>query len=287
MFRIMALISLVSLSLFLANMANAARTCHKFEEVEQHYRLEPENISNKLGYGMCLIIHGEHDKGLPLLHQLAREPVSNIIANYWLAEHVRTGGTLTEFSYENLNEAINRYLHTSAIIKANPDYPGRDYSVWEKSEQVELNSYNSVPLLYYRRYDAGFNGSHNLRLLDSPSYKGDRNAKTFPEFNTTMLESLNEVVEHAQVCMNVPYKHHFEKDIFFATRDSCRVLKDTALEIRDLEVKRQEILTHANCQDLNEENCPEYGPAFYVIKALIKDSFDALDEIWDPVNERN
>lgn len=203
-----ALLGLVSLLLSFTSPAHSYdrgnMSCRGFEDVEQNYREEPDDIINQLAYGECLITKGEDDKGLALLYQLAREPVSLVAANYHLAQYFATGGTFSRVSYDDLNKALNYYLHALAIIKATPNYPDffRD-DTWERSRNIELNSYLRVPDSYLRKYDVGSIGDYHVHLLNSPSYKGDTNLKTYPQYNTTMLEDLNEVVEHAQSCMNL------------------------------------------------------------------------------------
>lgn len=55
-----------------------------FEWAKAYYEQDSEDISNQSLYGSCLVIKGEDDKGLPILHYLADfkdDPVSSF---FWV-----------------------------------------------------------------------------------------------------------------------------------------------------------------------------------------------------------
>ncbi len=95
----------------------------------------------------------------------------------------------------------------------------------------------NVPSLYLRRYGAGVTGDRNRRLLESPSYTGPRDINTYPEYSTSMLDSLNEIVEHAEVCLAVPYKRHFDGIFYEAAMQGYQLYKETILALKPLEVE--------------------------------------------------
>ena len=246
-----------------------------FSVAENYYKQDSEDLSHQVLYAICLVIKGEDTQGVPMLYHLA-DHKSSVKANFFLADYLSTDGRFRNPTTKtNLDEAINYYFRTQAIIALIPNYPEPDYFFQEKNYQMELNSSYSVPRLYLAKYQLGAAGDYMKHLLQSPSYQGDLK-DTFPKYNTFMRDSLNKVVDHAGQCANMPQKRHFNPNNYKANIESCQLLKDLALTLIPLEEKRQEILLQPHCEDLNKANCPEYYETHTEIHNLMED-YNKLD----------
>ena len=133
-------------------------------------------------------------------------------------------------------------------------------------------SYYTVPVVYLIMYNLGVIGDHDFNLLESPSYEGDRNLKTYKKFRRFTQGFLDKMLEHSQGCINVPQKPYFNPNTYKTYRSVCQVIKQKTLNLKELEAERMKILgQHSKCQELNESNCPEY--------------YEVEQKIWDTIDE--
>ena len=130
---------------------------------------------------------------------------------------------------DNIEKAIQAYFWVLFLIDFGPNYPvDPDHILYEANAQAELSSTYLVPLLYFRKFDSGSYGNQNRHLLMSPSYEGDRDLKTYPEYNLYTIDSLDKTIEFANRCINLPDKPHFMTEYYRGYQKACQVLKDTA-----------------------------------------------------------
>ena len=167
--------------------------CGDFEDTERQYKEQLNDpdpyVSVTLVYALCLLAKGEVtnnqddvSKGMLILHGLADQH-SNIVANYWIAHYHFTGGSFkTNIADRNLDLAAHYYSRTLAIIKTYNNYPPLIYSMWEKTTNIEMETYYFLPLVYLAMFYKGVAGDYRVRLLNSPSYEEDRDLETYPEY---------------------------------------------------------------------------------------------------------
>ena len=160
--------------------------CGDFEDTERQYKEQLNDpdpdpyVSVTLVYALCLLAKGEVtnnqddvSKGMLILHGLADQH-SDIVANYWIAYYHSTGGSFnTKIADRNLDLAAHYYSRTLAIIKTYNSYPPLIYSMWEKTDNIEMETYYQLPLIYLEMFYRGVYGDYSVRLLNSPSYEGD------------------------------------------------------------------------------------------------------------------
>ena len=253
-----------------------------FSKAKKYYEQDSEDLGNQVLYATCLVIKGEDANGLARLYHLA-DYQSSVSASFFLAEYLETDGRFrSPDTDKTLDEAIQYYLHTQAIIALIPNYPEPDYFFHERNYQMELNSVFTPSKLYLWRYRKGAKGDYAKHLLQSPSYKGNY-SETYPKYNTLMRDSLNKAVYHAEKCANLPQKWHFDPKLYKAVIEVCHLIKELALTLMPLEEKRQGILQQAHCnKDLNQTNCPEYYETHFKIEDHIKDFIDIAINIFNP-----
>ena len=233
--------------------------CGDFEEMERLYKMEPDSINYQAGYASCLLAKGENDfEALRRLHYLA-DHHEKVSAAFEIARYTETGGEFEhEIDVDNINEAIEAYYKVLFLINLDPRYPNNGHRVYEVAKQMWLQSSYALPFLYNNKFLHGAIGTQHDRLLQSPSYEGDRNIKTYPEYSPYTLDSLDKMIEHGRECQHLPRKNHFEINHYKSITESCRLYADFAEALKPLEQKRLGILNQESCQDLNENNCPEY-----------------------------
>jgi len=195
--------------------------CGDFEDTERQYQEQlndPDpSVSVTLVYALCLLLKGEVtnnqdnvSRGMLILHGLADQH-SNIVANYWIAEYHLSGGDFISIAGRNLDLAADYYSSTLAIIKTYNNYPPLEYFMWEATNNIEMTAYYQLPLVYLAMFYKGVYGDYSVRLLNSPSYEGDRDLETYPEYRDNIMGYINLAIEHAGNCKNLPLKRHFEK----------------------------------------------------------------------------
>ena len=76
----------------------------------------------------------------------------------------------------------------------------------ELNGQVELALYNLVPSKYFNQFEAGAVGLYNRYLLESPNYKGDKDLKTYLQYQDYTIHYLEETIRFANECLSkVPF----------------------------------------------------------------------------------
>ena len=248
-----------------------------FEVAENYYRQDPEDLSYQVLYASCLIIKGDDSTGLPMLYYLA-DQTDSVTANFFLADYLSTDGRFANpTTKKTIDEAINYYYRTQAIISLIPTYPEPDYFFEEKNHQMHLRSSYNVPSLYRARYQLGAAGDYMAYQLQDPDYegyKGDPNPDTFPKYNGFMRDSLNQGLREARECRDLPQRYYHNPDHYKANIESCALMVDLFQALIPLEEQRQEILL--GCRDENDivqmeqEDCPKYYETHKEINNLIE-----------------
>ena len=254
-----------------------------FEVAEAYYRQDPENLRDQVLYATCLIIKGDDSTGLPMLYYLA-DQTDSVTANFFLADYLETDGRFRNpITYTNVDEAINYYYRTQAIISLIPTYPEPDYFFQEKNRQMHLHSSYRVPRLYLVRYKLGAAGDYMAHLLQDPDYDGDRK-DTFPKYNGFMRDSLNQGLRTARECRDLPQKRYHNPTHYKANIEACALMVDLFQALIPLEEQRQEI--RLGCRDENDivqmelEDCPKYYETHKEINDLLEAYSETAFEIF-------
>lgn len=264
------------------------QSCTEFEDIEREY-IEQLNspdpyVSVSLVYGMCLLIKGsatnnEQDvsNGLHILHGLKDKPNSAVPANYFLAKYHLSGGTFNGTADYNLELAAHYFSHTLAIIKTYNFYPPLIYSSWEAEDNIEMDSYNKLPIAYLEMFYYGVLGDYNLRLLNSPSYTGDQDLKTYPDYRRGTMGYIDLAIEHAGNCSKLPLKRHFERPVSPYLIKICGMYEEKAKLLKDIQRRTNALFAQERCQDIGSDevkqaHCPE-------IIELDKEFMDTLNSI--------
>ena len=210
--RVLALFFIFSLPLSFANYYKRGDyICNDFEKAEEKYKKEPQEFILESVYAMCLLIRGDDDvQAINILESLAYTH-NDVIAAFILADYTATGGTLdtTKFDENNFDEALPAYGRVLLLIDRHANYPHPSFVASEWAGQRELEAYRSWVLVQYLRFNYGALGLYNWHLLQSPSYKGDRNLEIFPKYNPYSIDSLNRAIEMAERCVSLPQKKAF------------------------------------------------------------------------------
>ena len=248
------------------------------DRAEERFKQNSDDLHNRYFYFSCEVIKGNDSVGLPELYILA-DKHSHLLANNFLAHYLQTNGELDNSFIEitTVDEAIKYRMRTQALIKLIPNYPPEGLRLIEYNGQIELDSAYKLPHLYLSKYNLGIIGDYNAVLINSPNYEGDKNLETYPDYNTKMYDSLENVVKYAGECASLPQKPHFNLERYQATIKACDLMRELALNIDPLEAKRKDLLNQ--CPDLNEENCPEYYETHKEINKFISDYVDEYDEL--------
>ena len=217
-------LSLICFSSFGTRYRSGGFGCANFEEEEKAYMeqlqdpAKPYYVSVTLVYALCLLLKGEVtnnqddvSKGMLILHGLADQH-SNIVANYMDSRiPFFRRGFRKSIADRNLDLAVKYYSRTLAIIKTYNSYPPLKYSMWEETDNIEMTAYYLLPLVYLTMFYNGVAGDYRVRLLNSPSYEGDQDIETYPEYRDNIMGYINLAIEHAGNCKNLPLKRHFEE----------------------------------------------------------------------------
>ena len=275
--------------------------CGDFEAEEKAYMEQLNDpdpyVSVTLVYALCLLAKGEVtnnqddvSKGMLILHGLADQH-SNIVANYWIAKYHSTGGSFgTKIADRNLDLAADYYSSTLAIIKTYNSYPPLIYSMWEKNTNIEMKSYYMLPLIYLAMFYKGVSGDYRVRLLNSPSYEGDRDLETYPEYRDNIMGYINLAIEHAGNCKNLPLKRHFKKPASPYYIKVCAMYEEKAKLLKSAYMKRQLILNQNNCKDIGSDEivsayCPENDETGQKIIDTYYSIFEESNKIFHPIRD--
>lgn len=257
------------------------RSCD-VSRAEEKYLQDPDDVGNQVVYASCLVIKGDDASGVPELYRLA-DHQNSVTASFFLADYLETDGTFTAPpSYKHLDEAIRYYYRTLVLIDHIPGYPEPDYFFHEKSRQMHLHSAYRIVKLHLNKYEAGILGDYRRHLYQSPSYQGDRDKDTYPDYNNVTLDSLNKALQHAEECISLSRKPYFNSALYSAVVGACHLDKEQALALIPLEKERRRSLLKTNCKDLNESDCPEYYETHQEIYDLRVDYNWKIEAIFHP-----
>ena len=275
--------------------------CGDFEDTERQYKEQLNDpdpyVSLTLVYALCLLLKGEVtnnqdnvSKGMLILHSLADQH-SNIVANYWIAEYHLSGGDFkTGIADRNLDLAAHYYSSTLAIIKTYNNYPPLEYFMWENNHNIEMTAYYKLPLVYLAMFYRGVAGDYHVRLFNSPSYEGDRNLETYPEYRDNIMGYINLAIEHAGNCKNLPLKSHFYKSDSPYYIKVCAMYEEKAKLLKSAYVKSQLILNQDRCKDIGSDEtvfayCPENDEAIKKVVDTYDSIFKEIEEILYPIRD--
>ena len=267
---------------FANNYSRGNWFCGDFRDAEQDYRADPENIYNRIGYAHCLIVNGKDSGGLAILHNIvdhSTEP-ARVKAAWMVANYISTGGTFENTTDEdNINEAIAAYGRVIFFISLDPNYPQDGNSLYEEEAQIELTTHYRLPLLYSDKFKKGATGTDNIHLLSSPSYNGDRDLNTYPEYSPYTIDSLEKAIEFADQCLALPLKRHFQSSSYRNYKAGCQVLKEAAQDILPLERQRLVLLDTDSCSN-DLPLCSEHQEIKKEIVSIIRQAGSELRQIF-------
>ena len=246
--------------------------CDDFEKAEEEYKKEPQEFILERVYAMCLLIRGDDDvQAINILESLAYKH-NDVIAAFTLADYTVTGGTMdtTKLNGHNYDEALRAYGRVLLLIDRHANYPHPSFVASEWAGQRELEAYRSWVLIQYLRFNWAWFGLHNWHLLQSPSYKGDRNLNSWLKYNPYSIDSLKQTIEMAERCVSLPQKRHFQPLYYQQVRSFCRLIKTTAQTLLPLERERLDILNSGSCKDLLK--CPDYLKVDDEMTAIIQET---------------
>ena len=227
-------------------------SCSDFQIAEKDYQTK----SYAVDYALCLIARNQGDdvKALGILDsEIAKGHVS---AARLKALYIAGGTMGNSLDDRNYNEALQSYGKVLHLINLQPDYP-KGFEVTEEVEQHELEAYYLLVHISYVKSLHGMLGIHNAHLLQSASYKGDRNLKLYPKYSPYTVDTLEKTIEHAGICADVPRKRHFKPLLYKQTMLYCSVMEAYVKELVALERERLTILNGKACtRDI--ERCSEY-----------------------------
>ena len=281
-------LKLTVLILFLSSSALSSATeysrgndiCDDFEEVKELYQMEPNDIDYQFGYGYCLVLKGEDDKGLSLLYPLS-EHYNDIPSAFFIAKYIETGGKLdSTIDRYNIEKAIQAHFRVLFLIDVGPNYPyDPDHRLYEINVQAELSSTYKVPYLYLKKFQGGAYGNQNRHLLMSPSYEGERDLETYPDYSPYTIDSLSNIIEFANRCIALPKKSHFMTEYYKAYQKACQILKDVAETLMPMELEALTLLATESCgKDL--PNCQEYDELTDRQSSLENQAHSELGEVF-------
>ena len=274
--------------------------CGDFEDTERQYKEQLNDpdpyVSVTLVYALCLLLKGEVtnnqdnvSKGMLILHSLADQH-SNIVDNYWIAEYHLSGGDFKGIADRNLDLAAHYYSRTLAIIKTYNNYPPLEYFTWEATDNIEMTAYYKLPLVYLAMFYRRVYGDYSVRLLNSPSYEGDRDLEAYPEYRDNTMGYINLAIEHAGNCKNLPLKRHFKKPASPYYIKVCAMYEEKAKLLKSAYMKRQLILNQDRCKDIGSDEtvfayCPEIDEAELKIVEIYDSIFKEIEEILYPIRD--
>ena len=254
--------------------------CNDFQDAEKKYALKPSG-GYAAAYGLCLLAKGVDDVRAINILELEASSRNRVDAAQILALYTATGGTMRydELEESNYNEAFQAYGRVIFLISLHPDYPEK-FMISEFAEQHELEAYFYLTWIPYRKYLAGAQGTDNAYLLQSPTYQGDRDLKLYPKYSPYTLDSLEQTIENAEICANLPRKAHFQERLYRQTVKYCKMMKRVAQGLLVLERERLTLLNDPACvRDI--ELCSEYQEVVLnEILPLIERKNQESNQIW-------
>lgn len=268
-FRCLVCISCLSFSsLGLANSYTLGKLkCKDFKESETYLKHNPESVIGQFGYATCLVIKGETDEGLRKLQHLV-DTKHHVWSAYFIARYFETAG---KFEPANIAEidiisAIKAYSYVLYLIDLDTDYP-KGYEIAEGDLQMELYSTADLTSLYLDKFLKGFISDYMTYIEVSPSYEGYKGLNSFPEYSPYILDSLNQTIQKADNCLNLPKKRHFHPGLYKNVKKGCQIYKEGAKAIILLEQERQRLLTQESCR-IDVLKCEEFLQVLDEIRSL-------------------
>ena len=252
-----------------------------FKIVKQDYKSDSTDVYYRLGYAHCLIVKGKDSEGMAILHNIVDHSThpARVKAAWKLANYISTGGTFEDTTDEdNINEAIKAYGRVIFFISLDPNYPQK-ISISEAEAQIELTTHYRLPSLYFSKFKKGATGTDNIHLLSSPSYNGDRELNTYPEYSPYTIDSLEKAIEFADQCLALPLKRHFQSSSYRNYKAGCQVLKEAAQDILPLERQRLVLLDTDSCSN-DLPLCSEHQEIKQEIVSIIRQAGSELREIF-------
>ena len=179
------------------------------------------------------------------------------------------------------NEALSAYEKVISLINSRPDYP-KGFVITEKAEQHELEAHYHVVYIPYAKALYGMKGSHNSHLLlPTSTYKETRDLKTYPQYKSDTLKSLRETIEKTNACLNLPRKNYHRPLLYHQTMAYCRMMKDYAQQLQNLERERLKFLENPACAN-DIEVCREYQDVVFNKIFPLKETKELEeDKIWE------
>ena len=252
-----------------------------FKIVKQDYRSDSTSVYYRIGYAHCLIVKGKDSEGLAILHNIVDHSThpARVKAAFMVAEYISTGGIFEDTTDEdNINEAIKAYGRVIFFISLDPDYSNTN-DLFEAEAQIELTSHYRLPLLYSEKFKKGATGTDNIHLLSSPSYNGDRDLKTYPEYSPYTIDSLEKAIEFANQCLVLPLKRHFQSSSYRNYKAGCQVLKEAAQDSLPLERQRLVLLDTDSCSN-DLPQCLEHQEIKSEMVSIIRQAGSELRQIF-------
>ncbi len=252
--------------LFSSPVAFAQSSC---EAEEQLYKETPRDYENytdhvKTGYARCLLANERGERrpeALRILQGVARQS-NNVYAAFLIACDVLRNGDYKK----HLREIIEDHKLVKFFIGLDHGYPNPRYSMYERKYDIELKTHFVLVALHLEKYALGREGHKNEISMLSPSYDGDQNLETYPEYSPYVIDSLKKTIHFAKICLALSRKQYWNEKAFTAAKGNCEYIKNFSEKVLPLELEKKETLNQSFCED--PLMCPEYQNILVKINAL-------------------
>ena len=145
---------------------------------------------------------------------------------------------------------------------------------------MELLSHYRVPYLYMKKFMLGSTSLYREYLFKSPSYTGDKAYSVYPKYSPHTLDTLENVIEHANRCIELTRKRYFRQTYYNGSQEVCQLLKNTAKYFLPLETKILNLLAVEPCakdlvlcQEHSKIFMEKMGPSSVRMKEKIREIF--------------
>ena len=275
----LALSVTLSLSPSFANVySKGSLYCGDFQQAEENFQREPDNKYKAASYVICLFARGEgNDDALAM--DIAENTATrfNDVDTAWrYARFIFTGGTFEKLDPSKLNEAIEAFARVWLFITETHHYP-KGYTVSEPREQWTLFTIQHLTFFNYHRFLSGMYGSYNNKKIQSPNYEGRREElELLPQYTKHTLYSLEQTIDKGRICANLQWKSYFDQDLYNEFTTDCRLMKETAEKLYDMEIRRLQLLEI--CKDILD--CPEYDELDGIMESIIEETTEKRNAIY-------
>ena len=245
--------------------------CKDENKLDKKLANEPNNYLLLTAKAECLLNRNEDGSALEYLH--LGKGHGGVYSAYLIAYYLETDGTFEalESSLRNsevLDPTVRAYQEVLSLIATIPDYPPEseiDYTIYESTHHLRIDTLYTISRLYFNRYLYQMIDHNSHLLKNSPSFetsKVDMKIKFFPNVAHYMgpLYSLNQLQASAQNCINTPYIKYWNREKYDRYIKICEAYKNFVDESRSLENER--IQKSEVCKDfisLENAACKEYG----------------------------